>query len=82
VDRLTETGGALTGALEIAEVIARNAPLAVRTSKRVMQDGFTKEDSEFWEWQKGFYGTVFASEDALEGARAFAEKRPAQWKGK
>jgi len=81
VDRLAEPGQALATALEVAEVIARNAPLAVAASKRVVADGFTLSDEEFWDYQAQSYTDVFSSKDALEGARAFAEKRPPQWQG-
>ena len=81
VDRLAEPGGALTMAKELAEVIARNAPLAVAASKRVIDEGFTKGSDEFWSWQGPLMGDVFSSKDALEGARAFAEKRPPNWQG-
>jgi enoyl-CoA hydratase len=81
VDRLVEPGEALSSALELAEVIAKNAPLALAASKRVLNGGFTLGDEEFWNWQAKQAGEVFASKDALEGARAFAEKRPPQWQG-
>ncbi len=81
VDRLTEPGEAKAEALKIAEVVARNAPLGVAGSKRVVAEGFTKSDEEFWSWQAGLFSDVFRSKDALEGARAFAEKRPPKWQG-
>lgn len=81
VDRLAEPGEALAEALTLAEVIARNAPLALAVSKRVLVEGFTKPDDEFWRWQLDHAREVFASKDALEGARAFAEKRPPRWQG-
>lgn len=81
VDRLAGPGEALNVALELAGVIAGNAPLAVRASKQVVVGGFTLDEADFWEWQAGISPAVFRSGDALEGARAFAEKRPPQWKG-
>ncbi|MGH9035760.1 MAG: crotonase/enoyl-CoA hydratase family protein [Acidimicrobiia bacterium] len=81
VDRLAEPGEALATAKELAAVIARNAPLALAASKKVIDEGFTKDSDEFWNWQGALMGEVFGSKDALEGARAFAEKRPPNWQG-
>ncbi|MGH9038810.1 MAG: crotonase/enoyl-CoA hydratase family protein [Acidimicrobiia bacterium] len=81
VDRLAEPGEALATAKELAGTIARNAPLALAASKKVIDGGFTKDSDEFWSWQGPIMGEVFGSKDALEGARAFAEKRPPNWQG-
>jgi enoyl-CoA hydratase len=81
VDRLTEPGAALTEAVALAESIAANAPLALAASKAVLTEGFTKSGAEFWEWQKPLFKEVLGSKDALEGARAFAERRPPTWQG-
>jgi enoyl-CoA hydratase/carnithine racemase len=82
VNRLTEPGEALAGALQLAETIAANGPLALRATKRVMAESADWPDSEFFERQQALVGPVMSSEDAREGATAFAEKRPPVWKGR
>lgn len=82
VNRLTEPGGALAAALELAEKIAANGPLAVAATKRVLVESAEWAADEAFEKQMQVAGHVFASEDAKEGPRAFAEKRPAVWRGR
>jgi enoyl-CoA hydratase len=82
VNRLSEPGGALDAALELAGVIAANAPLAVVASKEVLERQFGWSDEEFWHKQGEITAPVFVSEDAREGATAFAEKRAPQWRGR
>jgi enoyl-CoA hydratase len=76
VTRLAEPGGALEAALALARTIAANGPLAVDATKRIL---VAEED---WERQAEIVAPVFSSEDAREGARAFAEKRPPVWRGR
>ncbi len=82
INRLTEPGGALDAALELAEAVAANGPLALAATKRVMVESADWSDSEFFERQGEIVGPVMTSEDAREGATAFAEKRPPVWKGR
>ena len=82
VNRLTEPGGALDGALDLARRIAANGPLAVRASKQIIVRAPNWTADEQWERQREIVGPVFASADAQEGARAFAEKRAPQWEGR
>ena len=81
VSRVTEKGGTVEAALELAEAIAENAPLAVAASKALIQaqQGITEE--EFWELQKPYMASVFRSNDAMEGPVSFAEKRSPNWTG-
>ena len=81
VSRVTENGGTIDAALELAELIAENAPLAVAASKALIQaqQGITEE--EFWELQKPHMKKVFTSNDAMEGPASFAEKRSPNWSG-
>jgi enoyl-CoA hydratase len=82
VSRVTEKGKAVDAALELAERIARNAPLSVAVSKQIVRNSQGMTDAEAWEYQKQFVREVFSSEDAKEGATAFAEKRAPVWKGR
>jgi enoyl-CoA hydratase len=82
VNRLTEPGGALEAALELAETIAANGPLALRATKRILAESADWPDGEFFARQRDIAGPVMSSEDAREGATAFAEKRPPVWKGR
>jgi enoyl-CoA hydratase len=82
VNRLAEPGSAVEVALELAERLARNAPLALAASKRILQEQFDWSSSEMWEKQGAISGPVFSSEDAKEGASAFKEKREPVWKGR
>jgi enoyl-CoA hydratase len=82
VNRLAEPGEALTVALELADVIAANGPLALAATKRILVESPDWPDSEFFERQAPIYDPVFGSEDAREGATAFAERRAPVWKGR
>ena len=82
VNRLTEEGGALEGALELAATIAANGPLAVAATKQIARSTADWTLDEAWGKQFDIAEPVFRSEDAREGAAAFAEKRAPAWKGR
>jgi enoyl-CoA hydratase len=82
VNRLAEPGQALDAALQLAETIAANGPLALAATKRIMVESVDWPDAEFFERQREISDPVFASEDAREGATAFSERRDPVWKGR
>jgi enoyl-CoA hydratase len=82
VTALCEPGGALDAALALAARITPNAPLALDASKRLIAATLDWDEAEAWERQSAIADPVFASEDAREGATAFAEKRPPVWRGR
>ncbi|MGW3541890.1 crotonase/enoyl-CoA hydratase family protein [Nocardia niigatensis] len=82
VNKLTEPGGAVEGALELACEVAAAGPLAVRASKQIAVHSFDWTDTESWQNQMKYVAALHDSEDLREGLRAFAEKRPPVWKGR
>jgi enoyl-CoA hydratase/carnithine racemase len=82
VVELTLPGGALTAARALATTIAANAPLAVRTSKQVVNLVQGASLDEAFERQRPLMQRIRESADAREGAVAFAEKREPKWTGR
>ena len=80
VNRLT-SGLALDAAIELAQVIAGNGPLAVKKSKQVIVESGEWSEAEKWSKQMETLGNLFTTNDAREGAAAFAEKRKPNWTG-
>ena len=82
INRVVPDGTALDAAKELAASICANGPLAVKISKQVVAGSADWSSEEMWEKQQALVMPVFTSEDAIEGATAFAEKRAPNWKGK
>jgi enoyl-CoA hydratase len=82
VNRIAEPGQAVEEALALAAAIAKNGPLALDATKRILQEQFDWSEAEFWAKQGEISGPVFGSEDAREGAVAFSEKREPRWQGR
>lgn len=69
-------------AMEIAEKIAGNGPLAVRAIRRSVKECLGKPEKEALRIENDISGPVFQTEDAKEGPRAFMEKRKPEYKGR
>jgi len=82
VAELCERGEALATAIELANKIARNAPLALMASKQLIREMQGRTEAEYWSYQTTLVDAVFNSADGKEGAIAFAEKRAPNWTGK
>jgi enoyl-CoA hydratase/carnithine racemase len=82
VNRLTEDGRALPEAVALARQIAGNGPMAVAATKRVISESRDWPVGEAFERQRPISEAIRASEDAAEGARAFADKRKPVWRNR
>lgn len=82
VNTCTEAGQALTVAHVMADKIATNGPIAVTAAKIAISQGYGLDRNKGMLIEQMCYDKVLASEDRLEGLKAFAERRPPQYIGK
>jgi crotonobetainyl-CoA hydratase len=84
VNRVVRKEEVLAAAVDLAERVARNAPLSIRTSKTMIRSAIGAEsdwDRTLWAQQESQINDIFTSHDAKEGATAFAERREPVWAG-
>jgi enoyl-CoA hydratase len=82
LSELTSAGQALQGATDLARRIAQNAPLALAAVKQVLRASQGLDDASAFARQDELVAGLLSSQDAREGATAFAEKRPPHWQGR
>jgi enoyl-CoA hydratase/carnithine racemase len=84
VNEVVPQGEALTAALRWAEMITKNSPMSIRASKQAIQKGLGVSLEQAIEEQREYPAVkaMVASQDYIEGPKAFAEKRPPKWVGK
>jgi len=81
VNRVVPAERVVDEALELAGRICANAPLAVQVSKELMKRSLDLDEAQAWDLNGELTARVLTSRDAIEGAVAFAEKRPPVWTG-
>jgi enoyl-CoA hydratase len=81
IGRVVPDGTALETALEIADLISANGPLAVQAVLKTIRDSEGKHENECWKDDATVGAAVFSSADAKEGPRAFAERRTPNFTG-
>ena len=82
INQIVDAGTALEAAQTLAAKISANGPMAVALSKQVIVESSEWTAENMWDKQNDVVSPVFTSEDAIEGATAFAERRAPNWKGR
>lgn len=81
VNHVYPAGQLLDEAVKIAQIIAKQAPLAVAMTKKLVLDGENLPLERANELESQAFGLCFSTADQKEGMAAFVEKRPAEFKG-
>src|SRR5215469_1994051 len=82
VNVVVPAGSVLEHTMSFAQAIARNAPLSVVASKRMINEGARLSEEDAWSLSEAAFEQIKGTADALEGPRAFAEKRQPTWQGR
>lgn len=79
---VTEPGGAVAQAHEVAGEIAKCGPVAVRAAKEAIEGGLDRTMADGLAWERSCYDRTLPTQDRLEALAAFAEKRPPRFEGR
>jgi enoyl-CoA hydratase/carnithine racemase len=82
VNRLAKTGDWFAEAMELAEVVARRPPIAVRLGKQAVQAADETALAAGLGYERRLYELAMATEDRVEGMTAFIEKRRPDFRGR
>jgi enoyl-CoA hydratase len=82
VNKLTEPGRALEGALELAERVCANAPLATRAALATSALAARGDETGLWRYSDAAHERLMHSQDVAEGVAAFFGRRTPQWRGR
>jgi enoyl-CoA hydratase len=80
VNEVVPDGQAADRALAVARAVADNAPAAVRATKRAVASGLAADLEAAYAIEDRLSREILVGPEAVEGARAFAEKRPPSWR--
>jgi enoyl-CoA hydratase len=80
VNRVVPADRVVDEAIALANTIGENSPIAVRQSRQLVREAAELSETEGWKRTIELMMPVFQSGDSIEGATAFAEKRPPVWK--
>lgn len=82
VDRVAPKGEAVSEAKNMAKKIMEKGPIAIKYAKKAIDEGVNMTLNEGLKLERKLFGELFTTEDQKEGAKAFLEKRKAQFKGR
>ena len=82
VDEVYPPEELMNKAMEMARLILSRAPVAVATAKECINRGLDVNIQSGCDFEKANFGNIFGTSDAVEGMKAFLEKRKAEFKGK
>jgi enoyl-CoA hydratase/carnithine racemase len=82
VQQVLPDGEEVRAAKDLAMRIASKAPLAVKATKKAVNEGWEKPYADGFAIETGQFARVVESHDLMEGIKAFIEKRQPKWEGK